>query len=90
MSFEADTDLTDFLVRHNTLASATLVMANKMATTRNKTAMMIHITFAASLSASCRQVDEEDISTTVSEVHVLTIVCDVHVHVCAAGCLIFS
>ena len=33
-------------------------MANKMATTRNTIATIIHVIFVASLSASCSEVDE--------------------------------
>ena len=50
VSFGADWD--DFLVRQSIVPSAMLVMANKIATTRNTIATIAYVTFVASLSAT--------------------------------------
>ena len=62
MSFDVDTILTLFLLRQRTAPIIKLEMANNMATAVDKIAMIIHIMFVVTLSATCRKEDKIDIS----------------------------
>ena len=58
MSFESGTDFAVFLVRQSIVPSAMLVLADKMATTRNTIPMILHVKTVIPLSASWSEVDE--------------------------------